>query len=94
MVISQGGDKLARLADLLQVPVGTTINGKGSISEYHPMSLGGIGGNGGRPYANDYLREADAILFIGTKVNYLVTLGDTVPNRSKPVTVSTSMPIP
>ena len=87
VVISQGGDELARLADLLQVPVGTTINGKGSMPEYHPMSLGGIGGNGGRPYANDYLRESDAILFIGTKVNYLVTLGDTVPNRSKPVTV-------
>ncbi len=87
VVISQGGDELERLADLLQIPVGTTINGKGSMPEYHPMSLGGIGGNGGRPYANQYLRDADAILFIGTKVNYLVTLGDTVPNRTKPVTV-------
>ncbi len=87
VVISQGGDALARFAELMQIPVGTTINGKGSMPEYHPMSLGGIGGNGGRPYANQYLRDADAILFIGTKVNYLVTLGDTVPNRTKPVTV-------
>jgi acetolactate synthase-1/2/3 large subunit len=87
VVIAQAGEELARFADLLQVPVGTTINGKGSIPEYHPMSLGGIGGNGGRPYANAYLREADAILFIGTKVNYLVTMNDTIPSREHPVTV-------
>jgi acetolactate synthase-1/2/3 large subunit len=85
--ISQAGEELARLADLLQIPVGTTINGKGSMPEYHPMSLGVVGGNGGRPYANQILREADTILYVGSKVNYLVTLNSTIPDPDRRVTI-------
>lgn len=75
VVISQAWDELTELATLLHLPVGSTINGKGSIAEDHPWSLGAIGGNGGRPYANDLLGEADTILYIGSRVNSLVTLG-------------------
>lgn len=75
VVISQAWDELTELATLLRTPVGTTINGKGSIAEDHPWSIGVIGGNGGRPYANELLGEADTILYVGSRVNSLVTLG-------------------
>ncbi|HET7034510.1 MAG TPA: thiamine pyrophosphate-binding protein [Thermomicrobiaceae bacterium] len=79
VTIAQGGEELVRLAALLEIPVGTTINGKGSMPEYSPWSVGVIGGNGGRPYANQLMREADTILYLGTKVNYLATLNGTIP---------------
>lgn len=74
VVISQAWAELTELATLLRLPVGTTINGKGSISENGPWSIGVIGGNGGRPYANDVVGEADTILYVGSRVNSLVTL--------------------
>ena len=78
-VLSGAWDEITRLAELLAIPVATTINGKGSINEMHPWSVGVIGGNGGRPYANQLLAESDCIFYLGTKVNSLVTLGGTIP---------------
>lgn len=74
-VIARAWEELAELAALLRVPVGTSINGKGAIAEDHPWSIGVIGGNGGRPYANELLGEADLILYAGSRVNSLITLG-------------------
>ncbi|HEX5506778.1 MAG TPA: thiamine pyrophosphate-binding protein [Thermomicrobiales bacterium] len=78
-VIAQAWEELTELAQLLHIPVGTSINGKGAIAEDNPWSIGVIGGNGGRPYANDLLAEADTILYVGSRVNSLVTLGWTTP---------------
>lgn len=87
VVLSGAWDELTRLAETLGVPVGTTINGKGSIAETHPWSVGVIGGNGGRPYANRLMAESDCIFYVGTKVNTLVTLNRTVPAAGQAVTV-------
>jgi acetolactate synthase-1/2/3 large subunit len=65
--------ELRGVSDRLQAPVATTINGKGSVAETHPLSLGTIGANSGRPYAAQVLGEADLVLFIGSKVNYVDT---------------------
>lgn len=88
MIIAGGGallsgawEEITRLAEMLHIPVATTINGKGSINEMHTWSVGVIGGNGGRPYANQLMAEADCILYLGTKVNSLVTLGGTIPRQ-------------
>ncbi|MFL5660882.1 MAG: thiamine pyrophosphate-binding protein, partial [Ktedonobacteraceae bacterium] len=78
-VLSGAWDEITRLAETLHIPVATTINGKGSINEMHAWSVGVIGGNGGRPYANQLLAEADCIFYLGTKVNSLVTLKGTIP---------------
>lgn len=86
VVLSGAWDELTQLAETLHIPVATTINGKGSINEMHAWSVGVIGGNGGRPYANQLLSEADCILYLGSKVNSLVTLGGTVPDPHKGVT--------
>jgi acetolactate synthase-1/2/3 large subunit len=86
-VLSGASQEITQLAERLHIPVGTTINGKGSIVELHPWSVGVIGGNGGRPYANDLLAESDCIFYVGTKVNSLVTLNHTNPPPDRDVTV-------
>ncbi|HLZ64041.1 MAG TPA: thiamine pyrophosphate-binding protein [Ktedonosporobacter sp.] len=86
-VLSGAWDEIMLLAETLHIPVATTINGKGSISEMHGWSVGVIGGNGGRPYANQLLAEADCIFYMGTKVNSLVTLSGTIPSRDQGATI-------
>ncbi|MGN6360774.1 MAG: thiamine pyrophosphate-binding protein [Thermomicrobiales bacterium] len=78
-VISQAWEELAELAVLLKIPVGTSINGKGAIAEDHPWSIGVVGGNGGREQSNAIVGEADTILYVGSRVNSLITLGSTNP---------------
>lgn len=86
VILSGAWDEVTRLAEMLHIPVATTINGKGSINEMHEWSVGVIGGNGGRPYANQLLAEADCILYLGSKVNSLVTLQSTVPDLRRGIT--------
>ncbi len=73
VLLSQAWDALTELAELLQVPVATTINGKGSIAETHPLSLGVIGENGGRQHANRAVQEADLVFCIGSRLNSVTT---------------------
>ncbi|MBO0793935.1 MAG: thiamine pyrophosphate-binding protein, partial [Ktedonobacteraceae bacterium] len=87
VVLSGAWDEVTRMAELLHIPVATTINGKGSINEMHEWSIGVIGGNGARPYANQVLAESDCIFYLGTKVNSLVTLSNTIPAPGQPVVV-------
>ena len=86
-VLSRAWPQVIALAEMLSMPVGTTINGKGAIAEDHPLSIGVTGGNGGRPYANDIIREADLVLYVGTKVNYVDTCDWTAPLRQEPPTI-------
>ena len=86
-VLSGAWDEIRRIAETFAIPVATTINGKGSINEMHAWSVGVIGGNGGRPYANQLLAEADCLFYLGTKVNSLVTLKGTIPVPGQSVTV-------
>lgn len=79
--------ELTGLSEKLAAPVATTIHGKGAISERHPLSLGIVGSNGARPYANDYLANADAVLFIGTRANSTDTNGFTSPPRNGPAVI-------
>ena len=59
--------QLRELADLLEAPVTTSINGKSAFPETHPLSLQ----SGGRSYSqhmDEFLRRADAVLAIGTSL--------------------------
>lgn len=67
--VSGAHAELARLAEVLGAPVATTIHGKGSFSERHPLSLGVAGANGARPEANRRLAAADVALIIGSRAN-------------------------
>lgn len=71
--------ELTALAKALGAPVATSISGKGAIAEDHPLSLGVVGSNGRRPYANAAVRAADLILYVGCKTGSVVTDGWTLP---------------
>jgi acetolactate synthase-1/2/3 large subunit len=84
-VVSSGAfAELSAVSELLSAPVATTINGKGAMAETSPLSLGVIGANGGRPYAGRVVQEADLVLFIGSKVNYVDTDSWRLPPREAP----------
>ena len=76
--------ELLALAQRLNAPVATTINGKGAIAETGRHALGVIGGNGARPYANQIVQAADLVLFVGCKVNYVDTDTWRTPPLAKP----------
>jgi len=83
--VSSGAQaELLAVAQLLNAPVATTINGKGAIAETSRYSLGVIGGNGARPYANQIVAEADLVLFVGSKMNYVDTDNWRAPSRARP----------
>ena len=87
VVTSGAWPELTALAETLGIPVATTIVGKGSIDECHPLSLGVIGGNGGRAYANQMLAEADLVFYIGANTDSVTTMNWTLPPPSSGKTI-------
>ncbi|MEM2905964.1 MAG: biosynthetic-type acetolactate synthase large subunit [Candidatus Bathyarchaeia archaeon] len=66
VIISNATAELLALAELLSAPVATTLMGKGSFPEDHPLWIGGLGMHGARE-ANILVLEADALLAVGTR---------------------------
>lgn len=85
--VSGAWDELTTLAETLAIPVGTSINGKGSVPETSPISLGVVGGNGARPYANDIVAGADLVVMIGTRTDSVTTLNWSLPRQAGPAVV-------
>lgn len=71
--------ELTALAESLDIPVATSINGKGSIAENSRVSIGIVGGNGARAYTNRTVASADLVIFIGTRTDSTTTHHWTVP---------------
>jgi len=65
VLMSQAWDEVISFAELFGLPVGTTINGKGSFPETHPLSIGVVGARGGTSFSNKLVNEADVLLYIG-----------------------------
>lgn len=82
--ISGAWNELTVLAEACNIPVGTSINGKGSVPETSPVSLGVVGGNGARPYANEIVASADLVIFIGTRTDSVTTLDWSLPAPDGP----------
>ncbi len=81
---SQSYAVVRELAERVGAGVATTIHGKGTFDESHPLSLGVAGANGARDYANRFLAEADAVLMVGTRANSTDTDGFQSPPRGGP----------
>lgn len=84
VMTSGAWDALTAFAEATNIPVGTSINGKGAIAETSPVSLGVVGGNGARSYANAWIAESDLVIFIGTRTDSTTTSHWTLPQRSAP----------
>jgi acetolactate synthase-1/2/3 large subunit len=79
VLFSQAWDEVTELAELLGIPVGTTMTGKGSIAETHPLCIGVIGSRGGTSFSNAVVEEADLIFYIGCNTDSASTTEWTLP---------------
>jgi acetolactate synthase-1/2/3 large subunit len=66
VILSDAHQEATQLAEYLGIPVATTLMGKGTIPEDHPLSVG-MTGFWGTPIANEMTKQADVILAIGTR---------------------------
>ncbi|GAB4360095.1 MAG: biosynthetic-type acetolactate synthase large subunit [Cyanophyceae cyanobacterium] len=64
--------EIAQLADLFQIPVTTTLMGKGIFDERHPLALGMLGMHG-TAYANFAVTECDLLIAVGARFDDRVT---------------------
>ena len=74
-------DELRELAELLQVPVMTTLKAKSVFPEDHPLSVGNAGRTGGKPAAH-FLQKADLVFAIGASLTRglpQVVIGASIP---------------
>lgn len=81
---SSAGREIVELAEILSIPVATSLNGKGTIVETHPLSVGVVGSYS-RWCANQIVLEADLVIFIGSHTGDQVTNSWTVPKAGTPV---------
>jgi acetolactate synthase-1/2/3 large subunit len=69
---SGAGAELVALAEALQIPVATSLNGKDSIPGNHPLSVG-VCGTYSRESANRVVNAADLVCFIGSETGGMTT---------------------
>src|SRR4030081_3882120 len=69
---SGAAQELVALAEALQIPVATSLNGKDSITGNHPLSVGVVG-TYSRESANRVVNAADLLCFIGTETGGMTT---------------------
>jgi acetolactate synthase-1/2/3 large subunit len=65
VLIAEAAPELKALAELLAIPVATTLMAKGAIPDDHPLACG-MSGIWGTRVANDTLHTADVVLAVGT----------------------------
>jgi len=86
VLFAQAWDELVKLAELLQIPVFTTMSGKSGFPEDHPLALG-AGGRTRPKMVMHFLKKADLVFAIGsscTKEAFTTPIPD-----DKPVIQST-----
>ncbi len=81
---SGAGAELTALAEKLQIPVATSLNGKDAILGIHPLSAGVVG-TYSRASANRIVNEADLVCYVGSETGSMVTHFWQVPKPSVPV---------
>jgi acetolactate synthase-1/2/3 large subunit len=64
--------EIQQLAELFNIPVTTTLMGKGAFDENHPLALGMLGMHG-TAYANFAVSECDLLIAVGARFDDRVT---------------------
>ena len=80
---SGAGRELVALAEALQIPVATSLNGKDCIYGTHALSVGVVGSYS-RESANRAVNRADLVCFIGTETGGMTTHFWAVPKIGTP----------
>ena len=71
-IASNAHPELRKLAELFQIPVTTTLMGKGAFEETHPLAVGMLGMHG-TAYANFAVSECDLLIAVGARFDDRVT---------------------
>lgn len=70
---SEGSKALLELIEKTRIPVVTTGNGRGAVSEDHRLCFGRVGFGGGSYHADRALRESDCIICLGCQLSDITT---------------------
>jgi acetolactate synthase-1/2/3 large subunit len=81
---SSASAEVIAIAERLQIPVATSLNGKETLLETHPLNVGVVG-RYSRWCANRVVSEADLVFYVGSNTGDLVANGWTVPKPGTPV---------
>ena len=81
---SQAEQEVVELAEMLSIPVATSLNAKGCITENHPLSVGVVGSYS-RWCANRVVAEADLVIYVGSHTGSQVTNEWRLPAEGTPV---------
>ncbi len=81
---SKAGSEILQLAEMLSIPIATSLNAKDILVDNHPLNVG-VAGSYSRWCANKVVSEADLVLFIGSHTGDQVTNDWTVPKPGTPV---------
>ncbi|HBE20049.1 MAG TPA: biosynthetic-type acetolactate synthase large subunit [Cyanobacteria bacterium UBA11149] len=71
-IASAAHEELHKLAEIFQIPVTTTLMGKGAFDENHPLSVSMLGMHG-TAYANFAVTECDLLIAVGARFDDRVT---------------------
>jgi acetolactate synthase-1/2/3 large subunit len=71
-IVSEAYKEVSELVNYLEIPIATTLMGKGIINENHPLSLGMLGMHG-TVYANYAVSECDLLIALGARFDDRVT---------------------
>ena len=83
VVASGAQQELVQFAEMLNIPVVTSLNAKGSIPENHPLAIGVVGAYS-RWCANRLVAEADLAIYLGSGTGSQVTNEWQVPAPGTP----------
>lgn len=67
------------MAERPNVPVCANMTGQGTMPDDHRLLIGVIGDYGFHPHANRAMEESDFVLFVGSSMGSVVTIGWTFP---------------
>jgi acetolactate synthase-1/2/3 large subunit len=84
VLISGAYRELKTVAERLGAIVCTTVSGKGSLPETHPLAGGVVGSNGGTPPTRALVDNADVVVFIGCRAGSITTEKWRHPQPAKP----------
>jgi acetolactate synthase-1/2/3 large subunit len=71
-IASGAHEEIRKLAELFQIPVTTTLMGKGAFDEAHPLAVGMLGMHG-TAYANFAVSDCDLLIAVGARFDDRVT---------------------
>jgi len=76
---------LETLATMLNAPVCTTVSGKGTLADSHPLNAGVVGTNGGVLATREVVMQADLVFFVGARAGSTTTEHWKYPARDVPI---------